>query len=465
MRRSARKWEIEMAEAANSGMTRRSFLISAAATVGGLGAAAYAWNRYAAPLLDSGSGTTSGEGIIAGEPLALTSSGMLLDTDFPDQCARGEFLGYLPFRSREEDSFQGKFGENSHGGHDARVCLDLATLFTPQGRLTPNDQFFIRTEYPDLLHPAKEWMIKVHGEVKEEKKVPLKSLEDLVEPRGSVLLECSGNGSVLKFGLMSVAEWAGIPFEKFIKVAHPTDKAKAVLINGFDDDSNLPDHGPPYKHHSWPTCSWVFPIDKLVSAGAFLATRMNGAPLPKDHGAPVRLIVPGCYGCCEVKWVNEIKFVDNDQKATWQMLEFSDRTNQDTSRGVVRGFYRHPFGPELARDYRMATIDQTATPVRVEQWRLDGKIVYRVVGITWGGPVRSEKLKIRFGSRGGMTQFVPVDFCKAATSNSQYGIWTQTVTARKRGYCLIQVRLDDPKVPQRRLKRGEYDRGVFIPDV
>jgi DMSO/TMAO reductase YedYZ molybdopterin-dependent catalytic subunit len=463
MRRSAEtgKSGIERAAAVNRGMTRRSFLIAGAATVGGIGAAAYAWNRYGEPLLESSG--TSGEGIIQGEPLALTPSGMLLDTDFPERCARGEFLGYLPFRSQEEDEFRGKFGKNSHGGHDARLCLDVATLLTPQGRLTPADQFFIRTEYPDLLKPPPEWKIKIHGEVKQPRDVPLKSLQDSVESQGPVLLECSGNAAQLRFGLMSVADWAGIPIEKIVKLAHPTEKAKSLLIGGFDDDSHLPDKGPPYRTHSYPTCSWIFPIEQLVKARAFLATQMNGAPLPKDHGAPVRLVIPGWYGCTEVKWVNEIKFVDGNQKATWQMLEFSNRTNQLPLRSVPE--FAHQFGPDLARDYRPATIDQTALPVRVEQWRVDGKIIYRIVGITWGGPNRSEKLKIRFKAAGGMSRFDPVDFCKASTSNSQYGIWTQSFVARKTGYCRIQVRVDDPKVPSRRLKRGEYDRGVFIPDV
>ncbi|HXY32681.1 MAG TPA: molybdopterin-dependent oxidoreductase [Planctomycetaceae bacterium] len=462
MRRPApNKSGIELAAAANRGMTRRSFLIAGTLTAGGIGAAAYAWNRYGQSLLETGE--YSGKGVIHGEPLALTSSGMLLDTDFREPCAGGEFLGYLPFHSQEESEFRGKFGQNSHGGHDARLCLDLATLLTPQGRLTPNDQFFIRTENPDLLKPPKEWKIKIHGEVKEPKDVPLKSLEDFVEPKGPVLLECSGNGAQLKFGLLSVAEWAGIPIQKIIQLAHPTDKAKAIYINGFDDDSNLPDHGPPYRTHSYPTCSWIFPIEQLVNTGAFLATQMNGAPLPKDHGAPVRLIIPNWYGCSEVKWVNEIKFVDNNQKATWQMLEFSNRTNQKPLR-EDRRFY-HPLGPDLARDYRPATIDQAAVPVRVEQWRVGGKILYRVVGITWGGPNRSENLEVLLTKAGGMSQPAPINFCKAATSNSQYGIWTQTFPAHKRGFCAIRVRVADSKVRSRRQKRGDYDRTVFIPDV
>ena len=445
---------------ANRGMTRRSFVISATATVGGIGAAAYAWNRFAEPLLQTTSPGSRSDLLIPGEPLALTSSGKLLDTDYSDPCAEGQFLGYLPFHSRDEDEYAGRLGKITHGGHSARLCIDVASLLTPEGRLTSADQFFVRTEYPDLLRPPPEWKIKVHGEVKQPQDVPLKSLLPFVESKGPVLLECSGNAAQLKFGLLSVADWSGIPIEKIIKLAQPTSKAKAILINGFDDDSYLPNTPLPYRTHSWPTCSWIFPIEQLVNGGAFLATEMNGAPLPKNHGAPVRLIIPNWYGCTEVKWVNEIKFVDREEKATLQMLEFSDRTGQETLR--VAGS-SHPFGPPLARDYRPAIIGQSAMPVRVEQWLVNGKIQYRIVGITWGGPHRTEKLKIQFRGPTGASRFSPVQFCKAATSNPAYGIWTQILTARKPGYCLIQVRSDDPAIRSKRQEGGHYDRGLYIP--
>ena len=142
--------EIELALAARAGLTRRGFLLAATATVGTIGAGAYAWNRYT-QLLDSTGGGSAG--LLQGEPLALNSSGQLLDTDFPDPCG-GIFLGYLPFRSQQEDSYPGRLYQNSGGGHDARLCIDVASLLMPESRLTPADQFFIRTEYPRHAAPA-----------------------------------------------------------------------------------------------------------------------------------------------------------------------------------------------------------------------------------------------------------------------------------------------------------------------
>ena len=84
--------------------------------------------------------------------------------------------------------------------------------------------------------------------------------------------------------------------------------------------------------------SWVLPIAALNSLGAFLAVRMNGEPLPPDHGMPVRLVVPGWYGCAWIKWVIAIRLVGADEPATTQMKEFAGRTHQTA---------RH----DLARDY------------------------------------------------------------------------------------------------------------------
>src|SRR4029453_17551387 len=124
--------------------------------------------------------------------------------------------------------------------------------------------------------------------------------------------------------------------------------------------------------------SWIFALDELREA--FLATGMNGVPLPADHGAPVRLVVPGWYGCVCIKWVNAIEFVDDRVPPTGQMIEFAARTHQ---RGV----------PSRAIDFHAAAIDQAAFPVRVEHWSTGSRSAYRVIGILWGGEKPSNALE------------------------------------------------------------------------
>jgi hypothetical protein len=147
--------------------------------------------------------------------------------------------------------------------------------------------------------------------------------------------------------------------------------------------------------------------------------------------------------------VNQINFVDNNQPATLQMQEFASRTFQ---RMRIDETNPQPPGlaPELARDYRPATIDQVAIPVRVEAWRLNGTVTYRVVGTTWGGPVRTEKLEIRF-LHGNAPKFEPVQFCQTKTSSPAYGIWCHQWQPRRPGTYWIEMRLADRKVRSRKM--------------
>jgi hypothetical protein len=55
-----------------------------------------------------------------------------------------------------------------------------------------------------------------------------------------------------------------------------------------------------------------------------LVTKMNGVPLPPEHGFPARLIVPGIYGMKNVKWLSKLELVVEDYQGYWQQQGWSD---------------------------------------------------------------------------------------------------------------------------------------------
>ena len=212
-----------------------------------------------------------------------------------------------------------------------------------------------------------------------------------------------------------------------------------LLVSGFDQYSQL-------SERSTPGASWIFSFDELERSGAFLATGLNGAPLPADHGAPVRLVVPGWYGCTCIKWVNELRFVGEDEPATSQMREFASRTHQSGT-------------PELARDYLPAEIDLAAMPVRVEKWLVSGAIHYRVVGVQWGGAARTDKLEIRFGE--GSWESI----CMTNVSAAPWALWEHPWRPPATGVYVITLRTTDPSIRTRRLDAGYYLREVAIDQI
>jgi DMSO/TMAO reductase YedYZ molybdopterin-dependent catalytic subunit len=66
-------------------------------------------------------------------------------------------------------------------------------------------------------------------------------------------------------------------------------------------------------------------LDQAAAAGALLACAMNGAPLPRQHGYPLRLVVPGWYGMASVKWLTEIAVIDHSFHGHFQDRKVSLR--------------------------------------------------------------------------------------------------------------------------------------------
>jgi DMSO/TMAO reductase YedYZ molybdopterin-dependent catalytic subunit len=358
-----------------------------------------------------------------------------------DPATAGTLIGTLPL-SRSGAPVQPygvKFGGR---GLDARLVTDLSTL-EPDRLITPASQAFVRTECPaSVTQHRGPWRIRTTGLLRREGSLTGDELMKTARPMGAHLCECSGNNNPANFGLMSVAEWEGVPLTDVLSRVQVTPEATAVLISGVDPDT-------PSSGGSIAGASWVIPLSSLDRLGAFLAVRMNGEPLSLDHGRPVRLVVPGWYGCAWIKWVDEIRLVGASEPATSQMREFAGRTHQSA---------RH----SLARDYLPPEIEAAAVPIRVEKRRTATRIDYRIVGIVWGGRQGVDRLAIRFGANGPWTAF-PV--CGASGPPGTWSLWEYRWQPEKPGTYSIFLRIPDGSVPQRRLDSGYYVREVRISDL
>lgn len=339
-------------------------------------------------------------------------------------------------------------------GLGQRRALDLSTL--SRGTLvTPPNRFFIRTGCPDRLPPTASWVVDVRGLVERPVALKAEELRREATGQGTHLLECSGNSRAAHFGLMSAAAWTGVPLERVLERVGPRPPATQVLVSGFDEHSvSDPD--------SVPGASWIFGLDRIRGAGAFLATEMNGAPLGLDHGFPLRLVVPGWYGCTAIKWVNEIVLLDDTAPATDQMREYAGRTHQDPvgpRDDLLIRAGRRPEGPPLAKDFQPATIDPAALPVRVEKLGgAGGRLSYRVVGVLWGAPAPARGLSIRFNRDLG---FAPVDEIEPGDGRT-WRLWSHRFRPPAPGRYRIELAIAGPGVRTRRLDAGFYAREIEI---
>jgi DMSO/TMAO reductase YedYZ molybdopterin-dependent catalytic subunit len=321
---------------------------------------------------------------------------------------------------------------------DGRLYHDISTL-TSDDLVTPTEKFYIRTRASQLLSSQKRWSIRMSG-FGRLSNLSMKEIATKSKPLGLQLMECAGNSRSGHFGLISVADWIGVPLLNIFEHSSARLDESRIRLSGFDTYSTK-------SLTSISGASWIFSFKDLEISGAFLATHMNGLPLVLDHGAPVRLVVPGWYGCACIKWVNEIALVEDSSAATSQMQEYANRTHQN---GV----------PVLASEYEPATIDPAAVPIRVEKWIVDGRVKYRIVGIVWGGSAIAKSLNIRLDRQdeAKVKLIYPLE-------KQPWAIWTHAWRPPKVGDYEIRMTIGDLGVRTRRLDSGFYTRTVRILDV
>src|SRR4029077_2207116 len=139
-------------------------------------------------------------------------------------------------------------------------------------------------------------------------------------------IECAGNGrSFLQqhvhgvqwgAGAVGHAEWTGVPLRFVLEKAGVQPGAIEVLFEGADRGSES-DHPEPMNF------ARSLPLAKARDRDTLLVLRMNGEPLTVDHGAPVRLFVPGWYGVASVKWLSRIEVLDRPFRGYFQSVKYT----------------------------------------------------------------------------------------------------------------------------------------------
>ena len=342
------------------------------------------------------------------------------------------FLGLVPFDNEPSLRQDEMIGAEL----DARLFTNLSML-DEQKLVVPADKFYIRTGASKLLPPAESWTVRIQRR-KETELLTAEQLESKSLPQGACLMECAGNTRATGFGLMSAANWNGIPMSRLLE--RVKQLPKQILISGFDQYAST-------SMSSVAGASWIFTPDQLYANDSFLATHINGARLTADHGGPFRLVVPGFYGCASIKWVKEITLLDDgDAESTSQMLEYALRTGQ---RGL----------PSLAREYAPPHVEPAAMPIRVERWRIGSELHYQVIGIAWGGREVETEWEIQFNPD---AEYAQIRSVAALPGKYTWALWKHEWKPIAPGKYSIKLRPRDPAVPARRARSGHYMRSVTI---
>ncbi len=175
---------------------------------------------------------------------------------------------------------------------------------TIDGPFTPADRFFTTQHYGHPVVDPATFRLKVTGLLNRPLSLSLEELRKLGSTDLIAGFECSGNRRPLQ-GLCGNGRWTGVPLRTVLDRAGLKPQAKELVFFGADrGEEEVEFRTQKFKVEQQYGRSMT--REQVLASDAFLAWALNGEPLTRHQGSPLRLIVPGWYGMANVKFLAQI---------------------------------------------------------------------------------------------------------------------------------------------------------------
>jgi DMSO/TMAO reductase YedYZ molybdopterin-dependent catalytic subunit len=177
--------------------------------------------------------------------------------------------------------------------------------------ITPTEVFFCRNHYPFPEAPQRlQWGDRV---------ITVDELREMPQVRRAITLECAGNGRTAFAPVPTGTPWerrglstgwfSGVTLATLLEAFPHQGGWEHLVFEGADDGA----HGPYARSLTQAEIQQLSP---------FIALDMNDAPLPHQHGGPMRLIVPGYFAMTSVKWLRRFWFSDQPCQGYYQLEDY-----------------------------------------------------------------------------------------------------------------------------------------------
>jgi DMSO/TMAO reductase YedYZ molybdopterin-dependent catalytic subunit len=294
-----------------------------------------------------------------------------------------------------------------------RRIIDIRTI---DGPFTPKDKFATTQHYGHPVIDPATFKLKITGLVDRPKALSLDELKKMGNTELIAGFECSGNRGPLQ-GLCGNGRWTGVPLKTVLDSTGVKAAAREFVFFGAD-------HGE--EEIEWRTQK--FKLDqqygrsltreKALSSEPLLAYALNGEPLTRHQGSPLRLLVPGWYGMANVKWLAHVhvqeeaylgkfqarwyrtlrgEMIDGELKwkesaiTRMQLKSFIARVTKDGSRHKVLGVVLNDGTPLKSVEVK---IDDGPWQPAVFDSATTAKYSWKLFNYTWNGATPGEHVLV-----------------------------------------------------------------------
>lgn len=146
-----------------------------------------------------------------------------------------------------------------------------------------------------------DWVLQLDGRVKQAREISWQGFTtefDQVHEQSD--FHCVTGWSKLDMS------WRGVRFADIAASVEPDDNAQYIMCHGADGYTvNLP-------------------LEEALKPDVLIVYEVEGEPLPREHGGPVRMITPQLWAWKGAKWINRIEFMEKDCLGFWELRGYSN---------------------------------------------------------------------------------------------------------------------------------------------
>ncbi|MFI6683899.1 sulfite oxidase [Streptomyces sp. NPDC050485] len=238
--------------------------------------------------------------------------------------------------------------------------------------ITPAGLHYVLVHYDIPATDATTWALTLCGRVSTPLTLDMAALRSFPAVTHRVTMECAGNGRARLtprpvsqpwlVEAVGTAEWTGVPLRTLLAESGVAPDAVEVVCTGAD-------HGLERGVEQDYRRSLPLEVATGSDPEVLVAYAMNGAPLPPQHGHPLRLVVPGWYGMAHVKWLREIAVIDSrftgfQQQVAYRYRQLAQEPGEPVTRIAPRALMIPPGFPDFMSRTRV---------VRPGPQRLEGR--------------------------------------------------------------------------------------------
>ena len=163
--------------------------------------------------------------------------------------------------------------------------------------------------------PIRPWTIKVSGKVDKPFEIGFDELLAKMPLEERVYRHrCVETWSM-------IVPWSGFPLKSLVEFCKPVGNPKYIVMQTLSNPKVMP--GQKDFLYPWPYTEGLA-MDEATHELAFIATGLYGKPIPKQNGAPLRLVAPWKYGFKNVKSIVSVEFTDKRPVSFWEKLQASE---------------------------------------------------------------------------------------------------------------------------------------------